>query len=256
MDLSLLTTSTVITFLLILFRVSGLFLAAPILSMRSMPQLTKIGLSFAIAFILFPFHSSGFVVPENLIQFSVMGIQEVIIGLLLGFASNLLFVAIQMSGEYVSVQMGMSMSSVLDPISGTQVPTLGQVYFYFALLIFLGVNAHHSLILGINHSFDVVPLGQFMTSSGAMAERFILLGSEMFIMALIVCLPVMGTMIVTEIALGYMAKVMPQMNIFMIGLPLKIGVGMIALAFSLPYVNTLLLEKFDTLSQYLKVLLQ
>lgn len=224
--------------------------------MRSMPQLTKIGVSFALAFILFPFHSDGFVIPQDLIHFALLGAQEIIIGLMMGFAANLIFVAIQMSGEYISVQMGMSMSSILDPISGSQVPTLGQVYFYFALLIFLSLNAHHSLILGLNHSFDVVPLGQFMTSIGAMAERFIVLGSEMFTLALIVCVPVMGTMLVTEIALGYMAKVMPQMNIFMVGLPLKLAVGLTALAVSLPYVNYLLTERFDELSQYLKVLLQ
>lgn len=256
MDLSLLSTSTVVTFLLVLFRVTGLFLSAPLLNMRSMPQLTKIGISFALAFILFPFHSQNFVVPQDLIQFAVLAGQEIIIGLLLGFTANLIFVAIQMAGEYISVQMGMSMSSILDPMTGTQVPTLGQVYFYFALLIFLSMNAHHALILGINHSFDVVPLGKFMASSGVMAERFIQLGVEMFTLALIVCVPVMGTLLVTEIALGYMAKVMPQMNIFMVGMPLKLAVGLTALAVSFPYVNQLLIEQFDQLSQYLKVLLQ
>ena len=187
MDLSLLTTQTVITFLLILFRISGMLLTAPLLNMNSIPQPVKIGLSFSLALVLFPFHSANFVVPGDLIQFAVIGAQEIILGMLLGFAANLIFVAIQMAGEFISVQMGMSMSSALDPVSGTNVPTLGQVYFYFALLIFLSLNAHHSLLLGINYSFSSIPLGEFIADGGAMAQRFIQLATEMFMLALMVC---------------------------------------------------------------------
>lgn len=255
MDLSLLTTSTVITFLLILFRVSGLFLTAPLLNMKTIPPPVKIGFSFVLTMILFPFHGAEFVPPTDLIQFALIGTQEVIMGMMLGFAASLIFVAIQMAGEFISVQMGMSMSSALDPISGTRVPTLGQIYFYFALLIFLSLNAHHSLLLGLNYSLDSLPLGEFLSDTGVMAQRFIQLATEMFTLALVVCVPVMGIMLVTEIALGFMAKVMPQMNIFMVGLPLKLTIGIVSLGFSLPYVNYLLVGEFETLYKYMKVLL-
>lgn len=252
MDLSALTVSTVVAFLLVLFRISGMLMTAPLLNIRSIPPQVKIGMAFTLSVLLFPFHTQHLVVPTDLIQFALLAAQEVIIGLLLGFAANLVFVGIQMAGEFISYQMGMSMSSMLDPMSGSQIPTLGQVYFYFALLIFLALNAHHVLILGVNHSFEAMPLGSFISQYGVMAERFIMLTAGMFTVALLVSIPVMGVMLVTEIALGFMAKVMPQMNIFMVGLPLKVGVGLLALMVSLPFVSDLLEERYDLLFQQIE----
>lgn len=254
MDLSLLTTSTVITFLLILFRIGGMMVSAPLFSMPSIPPQVKIGLSFAMALIFMPFHSADFVVPTNLVQFAVIGVQEVAIGILLGFAASLIFSAIQMAGEFISIQMGLSVATVLDPITHTQAPLMGQLYFYFALLVFLSLNAHHALILGIDRSFAWIPLGDFITNGGLMTERMLVMARDMFVIALLVGLPVMGLLLITEAALCFVAKVMPQMNIFMVGMPLKVGVGLLAIMLSLPYFGDFLGDQYADLVQRLLAL--
>ena len=110
MDLSLLTVNVVIAFLLVLFRISGMMLSAPLFSMRNIPSQAKIGMALGFALILFPLHATHLVVPKDLIQFALMAIQETIIGLLLGYTVNLIFMALQMAGEYISMQMGLSVA--------------------------------------------------------------------------------------------------------------------------------------------------
>ncbi|MGE0199855.1 MAG: flagellar biosynthetic protein FliR [Candidatus Melainabacteria bacterium] len=254
MDLSLLTTQTVLAFLLIVFRVSGMILSAPLMNGHSIPVLTKIGITLTIAFLFFPIVAMQLVVPRNLFTFCIVGAQELAIGLMIGFAANMVFVALQMAGEYISYQMGLSVSNMVDPLSGVSVPTLGMLYYYFALLLFLSLNAHHILILAVQNSFDVLPLGHWVTHGGQLAERFITLSGEMFATALVIVAPVMGLLLATEISLGYMAKVMPQMNIFMLGLPVKVGMGLIGLAVTIPYASDMLTHKYDTLYQHLLML--
>lgn len=255
MDLSLLTVNTVIAFLLILFRVSGMMLSAPIFSMQNIPAQAKIGLALAFSLILFPLHTANLVVPKDLIQFAGMAIQETVIGLLLGYVVTLIFMALQMAGEYVSMQMGLSAANLLDPVTHTQSPIVGQFFFYFAALIFLSLNIHHGLIAGLDRSFNFIPLGHFIgeghLTGGLMAERFIKLTSDMFIMSLMVGAPLMGLLLVTEISLGFVAKVMPQMNVFMVAMPLKVLIGLLAILIGLPYLSTLLGDHYAHLVQVL-----
>ncbi len=253
MDLSLLTMNTVIAFLLVMFRIAGMLVSAPLFSMRSIPPQAKIGLAFTIALILFPLHSANLVVPKDLIQFSVMAIQETMIGLLLGFVASLVFTAVQMAGEYISVQMGLSIASVLDPVTQTQTPVLGQFFFYLAAMLFLSLNVHHGLIMGVDRSFDWIPLGHAIgegkLTAGIMAERMIKLTSDMFVMSLMIGVPVMGVLLLTEVSLGLVAKVMPQMNVFMVALPLKVALGLLLILMSIPYLGGMLGEHYSHLMQ-------
>ena len=255
MDLSLLTINTVLAFLLILFRISGMMLSAPLFSMRNIPMQGKLGLALGFTMILFPLHASSLVVPKDLMQFALLAMQETVIGLLLGYVVSLIFMGLQMAGEYVSMQMGLSVANMLDPVTQTQSPIVGQFFFYFAALIFLSLNIHHGLIVGLDRSFNFIPLGHFIgeghLTGGLMTERFIKLTSEMFIMSLMVGAPLMGLLMATDIALSFVAKVMPQMNVFMVAMPLKVLVGLLAILVSLPYLSALLGEHYAHLVQVL-----
>jgi flagellar biosynthesis protein FliR len=256
-DLSLLTVSTVITFMLILFRVSGMLFTAPFFNGRLIPVQLKVGLAFTISLLLFPLHSMSFAIPKDLIQFSVIGAQEIMLGLILGFIADLVFVALQMAGDFISVQIGLSASAIMDPITGSQVQATGQIYFYLGLLLFLSFNAHHLLILAVDHSFNVMPLGHFFdlkTGIGPLSERVLYLTAEMISLSLLIAAPVMGVMVVTETALAFMSKLLPQMNVFMVALPLKIGIGLSTMAICIPYVAELLIRRFDVLDNHLKML--
>lgn len=247
MDLSLLTTHTALAFLLMMFRLAGMMVSAPIFNIRSVPSQAKIGLVFATALVLFPLHAANFTAPTNLIQFAVMAIQETAIGLLIGFAASLVFFALQMAGEFIGFQMGISVAQVLDPVNGTNVPVIGQLFFYFGALLFLSLNVHHALILAVEHSFDLIPLGGLIANFGALTERFLHLTGQMFILAMMVGLPIMGILLVLEVALSFVAKVMPQMNIFMVGIPLKVAVGLLVLITTMPALSVFLGDQYAEL---------
>lgn len=256
MDLSVLTVNTVVAFLLVLFRISGMLVSAPLFNMRAIPPQAKIGLAFAMALIFFPLHMGGLMVPTDLIQFALLAIQETLIGLLLGFTANLMFLAIQMAGEFISVQMGLSVAQVLDPVTQTNSPVMGQFFFYLAAILFLTLNIHHGLIVGIDKSFQWLPLGQFVggegaLSGGALTVRLMKLTADMFLIALAIGLPVMGILLLSEVALGFVAKVMPQMNVFMVGIPLKVALGLLVIMISLPLVGEVLGHQYANLVQVL-----
>lgn len=255
MDLSLLTMNTIIAFLLVLCRMAGMLVSAPLFNMRSVPPQAKVGLAVATALILFPLHSATLVVPKDLIQFSILAIQESIIGLLIGFTANLVFMGLQMAGEYISMQMGLSSANILDPVTQTQSAMIGQFFFYMGAFLFLSLNIHHALILGVHRSFESIPLGQFIgigkLTGGLMAERMIRLSGDMFIVTLMVGVPLMGILLVSEIAIGFVAKVMPQMNAFMVAIPLKVALALVLILLCLPYLSMTLGEQYAHLTQVL-----
>lgn len=255
MDLSLLTMNTIIAFMLVLCRLGGMLVSAPLFNMRNVPAQVKIGLAVATAIILFPLHSAHLVVPKDLIQFSLMAIQESIVGLILGFVANLIFMGLQIAGEYISMQMGLSTANILDPVTQTQSAMIGQFFFYLGGLLFLNLNIHHGLLLGIDRSFDWVPLGHFIgegkLTGGLMTERLIKLTSDMFIVALMVGVPLMGILLILEVAVGFVAKVMPQMNAFMVAIPLKVALGLVLIIVCMPYLSMTLGDQYAHLVQVL-----
>ncbi len=253
MDLSLLSIPTILTFVLILTRISGIFVGSPLLGAGGIPRQIKIGMALVIALILFPLHAGAeaFQIPLNLIQFSVLAVQEFAIGVLIGFTAELIFAGVRMSGEYLAVQMGMSISSVLDPMTGIQTPIIGQFYYIFAFLLFLILNVHHALIVALDRSFHWIPLGDGFHHWGVLTQKFILMGGEMFVVALLVAMPVMAVLMLTDTAMAFMAKVMPQMNIFIVGLPLKSAVGLLVVMVTLPLLASFLSDQYAELVQRL-----
>jgi flagellar biosynthetic protein FliR len=174
-----------------------------------------------------------------------------ILGMMIGLVAELVFAAVRMSGEYLAVQMGLSISGTLDPITGIQTPLVGQIFFIFAFFIFLNMNIHHALIVAVDKSFHWIPLGQGITEMGRLAERFIALSGDMFVLALLVGLPVMGVLLATEAAMAFIAKVMPQMNIFIVGLPLKSFIGLLVIFATMPLLADLLSDQYSLLVQHL-----
>jgi len=252
MDLSLLTTATIITFCLILIRVSGMMMSGPLFNLNGIPNQSKIGMAFAFSLILFPIYAqaTSYIAPTDLPSFFWLAFQEFVIGLLIGFVAEMMFIAVRMAGEYLAMQMGLSSSAVLDPVSGVQTPVIGQLYFIVAIWLFLSINAHHALILGIDKSFHWIPLGQGITHVGILTQRFLALGSDLFVVALLVGLPVMSILLVLEAAISFVAKVMPQMNIFTVALPFKAAIGLLVLMMSLPFMPSFLTDQYADLVQH------
>jgi flagellar biosynthesis protein FliR len=257
LDLNLLTTSTILLFLLMLVRISGMMVAAPFFSQMGVPTQLKVGIAVTLTLILFPLYSAKAHIPtSDLWGFSWIVGQEFVIGMLLGFVANMLFSAVQMAGYHVTTQMGLGIAQVVDPISQEQAPIMAQFYFILAILLFMSLNIHHSLIVAVAKSFEMIPLSTGFVNFGLITARFMVLAGDLFRLSLMLVMPVIGTMLVLEVALAFMAKIMPQMNIFMVALPLKVGVALILIYLTLPFTLEVLGNAYADLSKHLVVLFQ
>lgn len=221
--------------LLIFVRFTSFFIMAPIFSLKGVPNQFKIGLGVFIAFIAFTSISAE--APISLDSFYILLIiKELAIGLALGFTAALVLYTIQIAGAFIDFQMGFSIASVMDPQTGSQVPIIGHFKYMLATLFLLTVNGHHLMLDGVMHSIQVFPVESIAFSVGieGIAQFITHLFIEMFLIALQIALPIVGALFLVDIALGILAKTVPQLNIFAVGLPLKIFVGFILLLVSMP----------------------
>lgn len=236
-DLSLIfSQASLLVFILVLCRVSGMLATAPFFSTFPIPMQAKAGLSALVAFMVFPMvmSVSHFQVPQDLITMTLLVFKEAMVGILIGFCAGLIFTGIQMSGQLLSIQMGLSVGDVLDPVTKQNVPIVGQFYLFLASMVFLMINGHHWLFSGIYDSYSTIPLGLNFEFSADLVEKIVVLTGQLFTIAFSVIMPVFAVLFITDIALAFVSKMMPQMNIFMVALPLKIYLGFILMIVYLP----------------------
>lgn len=221
-------------FLLVFVRMTGLFVVAPIFGRRNIPTYFKIGFSFFIALILVNTTAvQAAQYDDNILSYVMLVAKEFIVGLSIGFVAYLAFTAIYIAGEIIDMQIGFGIVNVMDPISNIQVPVTSNVYFIISMLLFLSINGHQMLIRTLYDSFGSLPVGSAVFNSGMVTGLMDLFGT-VFATGIKIAGPILATILVTDIALGTISKMVPQINIFVIGMPLKIGVGIIILVITIP----------------------
>ncbi len=228
-------SSEVIAFILILVRMAGLFLTAPFFSSRNINVTVKASWILLVTFLIFPvidFEPSTLPGPGLAMGLAV--IREVLVGLAIGMGATMLLTGIQMAGQIADTQMGLGLANVIDPMTNTQVSVMGQFYNMVAVLVFLAVDGHHMLIKALVDSFSVIPLGHAQFTP-ALADRMMNLFSQMFFIAFRVGAPIIGALFITNMALGVVARTVPQMNVFIVGMPLSLGVGLLITASSMSF---------------------
>ncbi|NHM29809.1 flagellar biosynthetic protein FliR [Neobacillus terrae] len=212
-------------FLLIFVRVTSFFLMMPLFSYRTIPAAHKIGMGFFLAWIIFyTIHPP--VLEVNLVYYLLI-IKEAMVGLLIGFMAYMIMSAIQIAGGLIDFQMGFAIANVIDPQTGAQSPLMGQYLYTFGLLLLLTVNGHHLLIDGIYHSYRFIPIDKPWLPLGDanLAEYVVKSFSTTFMTAFQMSIPVVGSLFLVDIALGIVARTVPQLNIFVVGMPVKTIVG-------------------------------
>lgn len=222
-------------FLLVFTRMSGFFLIAPLFMSRNIPAQFKLGLAFFMAFLSFSYSQMPNEVPLNG-DYWLLLIKEAIIGLAIGFVAALLLYAIQVAGIFIDMQIGIAMASMFDPQSGVQTPITGRLKYYLAMLFLLSLNGHHFLIQGMIYSFEWIAVDQWVPAlaDGRVSTFLIEALSRMFSIAVLIAIPVSGALFLVDVALGIVAKTVPQMNVFVVGLPLKIMANFLILLIVLP----------------------
>ena len=240
-------------FLLIMMRMNSMMIIAPFFSSGVIPFKTKAIISFLITLVIFPvIAKDGYVIPGDIGGYSVLIIKEIGIGLFIGFLISLIFTAFQLAGEYYSVLVGFGFSEVMDPLAQVSIPIVGQLKNLIGLLIFLVINGHHFLIKAIYHSYELVPPVALGNRALEGMMRYVVYSmSGMFIVALKIALPVLATVFLVEVSLGILAKAAPQMNILMLGFPIKILIAFGVLILISPLVIRIMFVSLERSFQFI-----
>lgn len=249
--LNLLSPKNIIVFILVLTRLSGLFTSAPFFSTFNLPMQIRVLFACTVAFIMYPVVASkaNFVLPNSMPELTVLIFLEFAIGFLIGFVANLVFDGVRIAGSLLSIQMGISMAEILDPNTGESSPAIANIYTNLATLVFFAVNAPNWLFESVYYSFFAMPIGFSGVFSGPVVGNIMTLSAQMFRIAFGLAMPIMAVLLVVDVLLGLMSKMMPQMNIFMISIPVKVYLGLILclvfLSSSAGYLQ-------DTIGDYIK----
>jgi flagellar biosynthetic protein FliR len=235
MTIPVITPELASAFIMVLIRVSAMIMMVPALGEATIPASVKWGLSLLITLVLFPAVKSS--IPPLLVLGGVEMVLaiagEMLIGILIGFAARLVFAGIQLAGELMGFQMGFSVASVIDPTSNMQVSIITEFQYLVSLLLFMTINAHHLFISAIADSYQAVPpLGVHF--SEALLKALIQLSRDIFVIAIKISAPVAAVLLFTNVAMGLVARTVPQMNVFMVSFPLQIAVGLLFIGLAAP----------------------
>lgn len=225
-------------FLLTFTRVTAAIVPMPVFGAPGVPSQTKIALALLLSLIVLPLTTEppgG--VSTNLLVFASLIGSEVLVGLTIGIAVTIVFSGLEMGATLIGVQMGFSIGEVFDPLTGGRVATVDQFYRIVATLVFFAVNGHYLVIQALLQTFDVVPAGDADLTLIA-GDRVLPFFTALFIVALRISLPVVGALVLTDLALALVGRTIPQMNILVVGFPVKIGVGLLVMAASMPLMTS------------------
>src|SRR5690625_4200881 len=236
-------------FLLIFVRIIAFFVTMPLFSYRTIPNIFKIGLSFFLAIIIFPSVNLEEIVLDSYVFLLLM---EIIIGLI----AYVILSAVQIAGGFVDFQMGFAIANVVDPQTGAQSPILGQYFYIIALLFLLSVNGHYLVIDGIYNSFDFIAVDQFISFSEQSFANFVIKTfNTMFIIACQISIPIVVCLFLVDVALGMIARTVPQLNVFVVGLPIKIFVSFVVILIFLSLYIALVRMLFSTMFEVMSNLM-
>ena len=218
-------------FLLVFFRVSGVMMLAPVFGSAMTPAPVKIFLSLVLSLLFFPLvGGQGALASMDLGVLALATVWELAVGLLIGFASAMLFAGVQFGGHLIDQELGLLQANILDPMLDEQISIMGQFKVLTATLVYLLINGHHLLIGAVSDSFRAVPMMGLRFSQGAALHLSDTLMRDLFRMAVEIAAPALVTLFLVTIAMAFMARTAPEMNIFALSFPLRMAVGFVVIA--------------------------
>ena len=240
---------------LILVRVTAFFVTVPLFSYRTIPSNQRILFAVLIAWMM------AYTVPAGDLQadggFILLIMKEAVIGLLLGLLAYIVISVIQLAGSFIDFQMGFAIASVIDPQTGAQSPLVGQFFNVLALMLLLAINGHHLLLDGLYYSYQFIPLESAWPQMGdAQFGEFIAKTfTAAFAIAFQLAAPIVACLFLTDLALGITARTVPQLNIFVIGFPVKIAVAFLLLFIMMGVIIAVMQSVFGLMTESMRALL-
>jgi flagellar biosynthetic protein FliR len=238
---------------LIFVRILAVLMTAPLFSNRAVPTIVKVGFAGILSIIILPMPLSSADaqlanLPTALLPFTLAVAQEILLGVVIGFVSNLVFVAVGIAANMMGLQAGFRAASLFNPFTNVSSSALDQFYTLVVIALFLALNGHHMLISTLVRTFDLVPPGTFVFGQVSF-ERLLFMFTQTFMAGVVLSLPVVGTLLLTDVGLGLIARAVPQIQVFFVGLPLKVGLGFLTLALTMAITLPTVKDMFADISQ-------
>lgn len=249
MDLPFIPLQQFQDFLLCLARVIALVAAIPAFTSSQVAGRIKIGLAVMTSLLLFP-AMAPFTpkVALSLAEFGLLIVNEVLLGVMIGLVTQMVFAAINFGGTVIGYQMGFAAANIFDPQTTQQLSLMSQFVNILALMAFLALDVHHFFFRAIIESYTVLPPGYLDFSQGAIQE-LMRLASHMFVLGVKFSAPVLALLLITNLVLGILARVFPQLNVFMLSFPLNIGIAFLVISLTLGATFSVLRREFDTMGE-------
>jgi flagellar biosynthetic protein FliR len=242
-------------FFLAFTRIMAIIIHVPVLGGQSIPNQVRIGLGLALAVILIPWQPLA---PEAAsIGFFAYGLaigKEIIIGTLVGFAADLVFGAIQIAGSVMGMGSGFESSRIFNPAIGEAGSAFDQIFVSLMMLVFLAIDGHHVVLIAIQRTFSVIPLNGSLPFTGI--DPLVLTTVQLITAGIHMALPVMTALVLTDLTLGLLARVTPQVQVYFLGLPVKVTVALFSMSMLLvvifPYVTNIFKSLGDNMLLFIK----
>ncbi len=226
-------------------RVLAMFSVAPVFSQRAIPMRAKVGLAFLVALSAQATLGNQPLISLNGPQALTAVVQQIAIGVAIGFAVRVVFAVVELAGELIGLQMGLNFASFFDPSTNAQSNAVSRFLGNISVLMFVVINGHLMVLMAVIRSFESFPAdGSFIQAMARL--RLHELGTELFASALWIALPMVALLLFVNLALGIVSRIAPQMNIYAIGFPVTLVMGMVGLVATLPMMEqplVMLLER-------------
>ncbi len=242
--------------MLIFARIAAFLATVPIFAWRGIPVMLRIFTAFVLS-VLLALSREGqatIAIPATDAELLLLLGKELLTGLALGFLVYLFFSVFLMAGQFMDHQAGLMMAGSFDPLFGSQVTLLGQFFYFLGIVFYLALNGHHLLFLALRNSFTLVPLAGAMISTPA-ARYYLKVFASLFLIAFQIAAPVIIVLWLTDLALGFLSRVVPQIHVFIVGLPLKIALVLLIFLLLLPQIGGLMGELFTLLEKDFSLIL-
>ena len=232
-------------FILVLARISPLFVVAPLFSSRQLPARVRTIVACALAVGLTPIAMHGQQIPNDVLALFGLVLKELLVGLGFAMSLALLFAAVSSAGALLDMLVGFSFGAIVDPLTGNQSAVLTQLYGLVALAVFVAIDGTSWVIGGLARTYDLVPVTA-APDVRSLAAGVVATFTTIFSSALQVAAPVLLALVITDVAFGVVTRVVPQLNVFAVGFPAKIGIGLLLVGATLPFVAQWLTGELQT----------
>lgn len=243
-------------YLMILVRVMGVIAYAPIFGTFPVTRRARLFIGVAIAYIMIAIHPYEPLNYTTFLEYTIILIKELVVGITMGFTANITLTIINMAGQFIDREMGFSMVSSFDSNFNTETTITAQYYEMLVMVIMLCSNMHYYIISALADSFILIPVGNVVIDTGQLFDTMMSYISTYFVISLRICLPILVATIIVSVVLGVLAKTAPQMNMFVIGIQLKIFVGFAVLFVTLQFLPTVTNYVYEQMQDIVEKVMQ